>query len=479
MQQMLIARTSTERAHYAVNSLYDTNPDLSARVTATPAQATFLGFTLGAFPALLYLYPYQTVFFIHVLMTLFFMLCVSLRLYAALYANIAHIIPPLKSYRKSDLPEYAVVIALYRESAVIAQLVAVLKRLNWPKSKLKIYFVCEADDEETASAFEKVRLAPNMQIIKVPNLGPRTKPKALMYALPLINAQFVALYDAEDRPHPDQLLEAWQAMEAAGPNCACAQAPLIVASFGGGIMKSLFAFEYAALFRGLIPFLASKKAGFPLGGTSNHFRRSVLEKVGGWDPYNVTEDADLGLRLTRFGYQLIALHRPTFEDAPENVGIWIGQRSRWFKGWMQTWLVMMRSPRAMWAEMTPRAFFVANIMMLGMVASSLFHPILIMSFIGFAISFIFFGAGLPDPYLPLFVLDTANIILGYGAFALLGYVTLRDHEKKQIGYKLLAIPLYWIVMSIAAWRAAIELVWRPHFWQKTPHKPSYQAQGKP
>ena len=174
------------------------------------------------------------------------------------------------------------------------------------------------------------------EIVVVPQGGPRTKPKALSFALPLARGEFVTVYDAEDRPHPGQLREAHATFATAGPELACVQASLVIDNASAGWLPLMFAVEYAALFDGLLPTLAAHAMPLPLGGTSNHFRRAALEAVGGWDPFNVTEDADLGLRFARFGYRALTMPLATHEDAPVTFRAWLNQRTRWFKGWMQT-----------------------------------------------------------------------------------------------------------------------------------------------
>jgi cellulose synthase/poly-beta-1,6-N-acetylglucosamine synthase-like glycosyltransferase len=233
-----------------------------------------------------------------------------------------------------DFPVYSVLVALYKEVDVVPDLLVGLTQLRWPASKLEIKLVCEEDDPETIRAIKAHPLGSRVEVIVVPDTLPRTKPKALSYALPLTSGEFVVLYDAEDRPHPMQLLEAWHRFRDAGPDLACLQAPLQISNRGAGVIANMFGVEYAALFRRLLPWLAENRLMFPLGGTSNHFRRSALDEVGGWDPYNVTEDADLGLRLARFGYRADTISCPTLEDAPEDFRSWRLQRMRWFKGWM-------------------------------------------------------------------------------------------------------------------------------------------------
>jgi cellulose synthase/poly-beta-1,6-N-acetylglucosamine synthase-like glycosyltransferase len=241
-------------------------------------------------------------------------------------------LPPADPARQ---PVYSVLVALYREKEMVPQLLAALGRLQWPRARLEIKLVCEADDDETLAALRGYRLPPTMEIVLVPSALPRTKPKALAYALPLCSGEFVTLYDAEDRPDPLQLVEAWQRFCEEPPEVACLQAPLAVANGGASALSTMFSFEYAALFRGLLPWLARRRLALPLGGTSNHFRRAALDEVGGWDAYNVTEDAELGVRLARYGYRTGVITRPTWEDAPETLAVWLPQRIRWFKGWMR------------------------------------------------------------------------------------------------------------------------------------------------
>lgn len=232
-----------------------------------------------------------------------------------------------------DLPVYSVLVALYKEAEVVPDLLVGLGLLAWPRSKLEIKLVCEQDDAETIAAINVHPLRSFVEVILVPPSLPRTKPKALAYALRLSRGELIVLYDAEDRPHPMQLAEAWQRFQTAGRDLACLQAPLEIANRQENIIANMFGFEYAALFRGLLPWLADNRITLPLGGTSNHFCRDVLEEIGGWDPYNVTEDADVGLRLARHGYRCETLSCPTREQAPADFASWHRQRVRWFKGW--------------------------------------------------------------------------------------------------------------------------------------------------
>lgn len=375
------------------------------------------------------------------------------------------------------LPTYTVLIAIYRESNIIPQLVDAMQRLNWPTSLLDIKLVCEEDDAETRAALDIIDLPPHFEIVLTPALGPRTKPKALTYALAGARGDFLVIYDAEDRPHPDQLKEAYARFQMASPDVVCLQAPLIVANAHESWISSLFALEYAALFRSILPSLSRYKMPLPLGGTSNHFRTEALRHVGAWDPYNVTEDADLGLRLYRAGYRCETLTRPTLEDAPTSPQVWIGQRSRWFKGWLQTWLVLMRHPKAAWQSMGGKAFMVFQLLIGGMLLSALMHPTILV-FLGMAI---FAMLNPPATAIPardtiMFWIDLMNIIGSYLVFLALGGSAMTEHERKQIGWRSITIPFYWLMTSKAAWKAVIELKTKPFFWNKTPHLPRQERQ---
>lgn len=360
------------RAHAMTPQLFS-----ASRVLETP-QAFIIAMGLYAFIASIVNWSTETILALHVCLTLFFFGCVLIRLFAAVGSRRLRF-PEIMPFKRRDLPVYSVLVPLYREQAVVGQLLASLERLNWPRSKLDIKLVCEKDDFDTIAEIRGRTLPSNYELVLVPSGGPRTKPKALNYALQFARGEIIAIFDAEDRPHPDQLLEAWQAFQRGGKQLACVQAPLIIGNFRQNLLTRMFAFEYATLFRGLLPWLASQGLVIPLGGTSNHFRRSCLDQVGGWDAYNVTEDADLGMRLARFGYGIDVITRGTVEDAPVDYSVWHKQRTRWIKGWMQTWLVHGRNPYTTWRELGWWRFVVNQIYTLGIIGSALLHPFMLMT----------------------------------------------------------------------------------------------------
>lgn len=467
LRAALFARIQPLLERIAVYGLFERFPDYSARIVVNAWQGVMLGLMAAAFPVALWADPGATWMAVHCFFTFFFLACVALR-FIALQAALPQRPVPIAPVVESDLPVFSILVALYKEAEVVGDLVRSLDALVWPKGKLEIKLVCEEDDRTTLDALCRIRLPASFEVIEVPPVGPRTKPKALAYALPLVSGEFVTLFDAEDRPDPLQLIQAWQRFQASGPDLACVQAPLEISNRDKGPVALMFSFEYAGLFRGILPWLSRNGLVMPLGGTSNHFRRAVLEEVGGWDPHNVTEDADLGIRLTRFGYRTETITSPTYEEAPETLAAWIPQRTRWFKGWVQTWLVHMRNPLRLLREVGVGSFTIFQITSAGMVVSALAHPFLVLTGLILAIDII-----LDRPMgvwrTLLFAVDIVNIACGYLSFLLLGWQTLDRRERKGFWKIVLLTPVYWVMMSFAAWRAVWQL-WRdPHLWEKTPH----------
>ncbi len=317
----------------ALSRLSTLYPDLSARHVATGAQVA-TGAAIAALVGLaIYILPTPTLIAMNLIGAMFFFGVSVLRFIAAGFTSGRELGAEFDT-GNDDLPVYTVLVPLLGEAHLVPELVAALDRIDWPRDRLDIKLIVEADDPETVAAARAGARAP-YEVIVVPAAKPRTKPKALAFALPFARGEFVAIYDAEDQPHPDQLREAHAIFSRSPPELACLQAAIVVDNSGASWLARLFAIEYSALFDGLLPTLAALGMPLPLGGTSNHFRRRALEEVGGWDPYNVTEDADLGLRLARFGYRSATFDLPTLEEAPSSLGSWMRQRTRWFKGWMR------------------------------------------------------------------------------------------------------------------------------------------------
>ncbi len=470
LRQALLARARPLLAARATRALAFRHPELSASRVADGLQGFLAGAGFTALLAVAAIAPGETIVALHMLAVLFFLCCAALRLGAALRkpAKPESPLPPDCGF----VPTYSILVALYREEEVAAQLVAALDRLQWPRSRLEIKLVCEEDDAETLAALDRIRLPPNFERILVPAIGPRTKPKALAYALPAICGELVAVYDAEDLPHPQQLCEAWQEFERGGPRLACVQAPLRIVNGPANWLTRMFAFEYAALFEGLLPALSTRGTCFPLGGTSNHFRTGILRQLGGWDPYNVTEDADLALRICRRGFHIRTITLATGEDAPDRLKPWFLQRSRWFKGWMQTVMVHWRRPGALFRQLSPASLAVAHILLLGICGSSLAY-LFMPAFIAAMTYKLLMLGGLGPMEKVLLALDVACVVLSWLAFLLLGRRAARG--ERGLFRVASGLPFYWLLISLAAWHALYAILRKPFHWAKTPHRKSAAA----
>ena len=466
----------------SVYQLKQEQPELSAHEQiGTFSQLLFLAFLVTAL-FLTFLMPAVAIVF-NILSIMVFLTIAGLRLAATFTArrlNDAHERTFAQLFTdpivEEEWPSYTILLPLYKEAAVLTDLIRCLSNLDYPRDKLSIQLLVEADDHETWHALKHLKLPPAFAVVSVPVHGPRTKPKALNYALAFVNSDLVVIYDAEDRPHPLQLKEAAMRMREGGQQLACLQGRLAIDNGAAGFLSRQFAVEYAALFDGFLTFLADKELPVPLGGTSNHFRTNILKDVGGWDPYNVTEDADLGLRLKRLGYRIELLKTETWEEAPEKYSQWIRQRTRWFKGWMQTWLVHMRNPLALWRSLGPKSFFIFQTIIGGMLISALIHPIYILSFGLSFLAVMMQAESVSALFWILLSANSVNLLLGYG-----GAMALSYHKAKlRYGYgfaTILAMPIYWLMMTPAAWRALFQLFDDPHHWEKTdhglsPHRPS-------
>ena len=374
---------------------------------------------------------------------------------------------------RDALPRYTILAPLYREARVVPQLLASLAALDYPPEKLDIKILVEADDPETRLAIETMPRHPAISIVVLPEVGPRTKPKALAVGLALARGELVAVFDAEDTPEADQLVQAAESF-AANPNIACLQARLSYRNWRESFLSRQFAIEYAGHFDVLLPFIAWLGIPVALGGTSNHFRIGPLRACGGWDPYNVTEDADLGIRLARFGFRVGVIDSTTYEEAPNRLGAWFHQRMRWMKGWLQTFLVHLRSPSRSLADLGPWGFLGFHATVTTNLVSAAVNP--------FAIGILIwqatgpeFLAGRTGLATMLASVASANLIFGYGAALAKGWVGIWRRPMPGLTAWLLFTPIYWALTTAALLAALFDLVIRPHFWAKTEHGLSMQS----
>lgn len=462
-----VQRSNGDRlANDAARGLQQRWPDYSAGAVRFAGYIlSFLG--IFATAALFYYFSFTQAFLaIELLLALTFLTWAGLRIYACFHRVETNKWRPLT---ERELPTYSILVPLYREAQVVPDLVRSISALNYPREKLDVKLILEPDDEETIAAVQAIHLDPCFEVVIAPRLGPRTKPKALQAALPFARGEFVVIYDAEDRPHPDQLRDAYLVFLTGEERLACVQAKLAIDNARPRFLTEHFRAEYSGLFDVLLPALAHLRLPLPLGGTSNHFRTDALRKAGGWDPHNVTEDADLGIRLARFGYTTGVVDSTTWEEAPDRFMPWLMQRTRWFKGWLQTYIVHMRSPLQLLKQLRLRGFLAFQLLIGGTVLAALVHPI----FLVWLIKDIAFGwlFTMPESLLEMSQKALAFLILisGYLASALLAIVGLRRRRLLLSAWIVLTIPAYWLLLSAAAWRAVWKLIAAPYHWEKTEH----------
>ena len=457
----------------AVERLARRSPEFSAACVITGRQALAGLGSLVVLALLITNWPGPAIAMIGLVLGLICLAVTCLRFVAAAHVGRRAAAPSSVLRQQAgagaDLPVYSVLVPIRDEADMVADLVAGLMRLDWPHDKLDIKMIVEADDTATLEALRLVLPGPPFELVVVPVHPPRTKPKALAYALPFARGEFVTIYDAEDRPHPGQLREAYERLRAGGEELACVQAPIVIDNEGDGAIARQFAVEYAALFDGLLPTLDARQLPMPLGGTSTHFRRSALERVGGWDPFNVTEDADLGIRLARFGYRTGTIALPTLEEAPVGLGTWMNQRTRWYKGWLQTWLVHMRHPLRLGRDLGLRQTVGFNLITTSLLISAIIHPIYLVAVILAVVDpgGVLSAAGPLET--TLLAASLFNLVAAYLAMALLAGRSLALRGRNHLAVALVGLPAYWLLMSAAAYRAVWQLATRPFFWGKTPH----------
>ncbi len=455
--------------HDAVYALAEAEPELCANRTVTRGQMRIFAILAIAAIAAILMWPKVAWAMLAAFLAAAYLANILFRT-ALVWLGAADIFdaPPAPApVADEDLPLYTILVPLYQEANVLPALVQSLSALDYPRERLDIKLVVEADDAETRQALSALDLAACFHTVVVPPSAPRTKPKACNYALRFARGEFTVIFDAEDRPEPDQLKKSVARFRSSPETVGCLQARLNFYNRDENWLTRLFALDYALWFDFLLPGLDAMAVPMPLGGTSNHFRTRVLRAIHGWDPFNVTEDADLGIRLARLGHRATTLDSTTYEEATSRSGDWLKQRSRWLKGYMQTWLVHMRNPRALWKHAGARGFFAFQLFIGGTFVSSLANPLMWTIFLashaaGLAIFSGPFGEVLARA-------SFLSLVAGNTLFVYLAMLGPYRRGWLQLAPYGLTAPLYWLLISAAAYRAAWHLIRRPFHWEKTRH----------
>jgi cellulose synthase/poly-beta-1,6-N-acetylglucosamine synthase-like glycosyltransferase len=399
-------------------------------------------------------------------------------------------------------PRYTVLVPLYHERNVARRILASLAQLDYPREQLEVKFLLEADDAETLDALRTAGIPSWAEAIVVPLGQPKTKPRACNHGLAAARGDYLVIYDAEDRPDPDQLKLAATAFAHLEPRVVCLQAQLAYHNHRQNLLTRWFALEYNVWFRRYLAGLVRLGVPIPLGGTSNHFRTAALRKVGGWDPFNVTEDCDLGVRLAMAGFSTRTLDSTTWEEANSRVGNWLRQRSRWMKGYLVTHLVWGRRPLALVGQLGPwgalgfvlsvfcvPALAALNLVLwlfaaayLALLAIDLAHGYALWQVIAtrdlfherYAWQMWFSGPPTQeDPYWStlsqVFFVASVCLLAGNLAFLLINALAGRRPGQRGLWLAALISPLYWVLISLGAWKGIWQLLTKPHYWEKTLH----------
>jgi cellulose synthase/poly-beta-1,6-N-acetylglucosamine synthase-like glycosyltransferase len=459
----------SELAHRAVNKVPD---ELSCRAWSPKVSRGRLGiallFALPLLAALVFPAWTATVIILWGVLTL---LMTTLLKGLSLAAQVLHSAPaqpaPLKAVPLERLPRVSVMVPLFREERIAEALIRRLSKLTYPKALLEVVLVLEAKDSVTRATLRRTQLPLWMRVIEVPDDGTiTTKPRALNYALDFCRGDIIGIWDAEDAPEPDQLEKVAAHFAHAGPKVACVQGMLDFYNNRSNWLARCFTIEYASWWRMVLPGVEKLGLVLPLGGTTLFFRRPILEKLGGWDAHNVTEDADLGLRLARMGYTTELIPTVTYEEANCRAWPWVKQRSRWLKGYLITYCVHMRRPGQLLRDLGWMRFAGVQAMFLATVSQFAALPLLW--------SFWLLSLGLPHPVVatlgadviwPIAIFFIATEMLNM----LIGMLAVSDRSHRFLVPWVLTLPLYFPLGALACYKALYELATDPFYWDKTQH----------
>lgn len=375
----------------------------------------------------------------------------------------------IEELKADQLPVYSILCPLYKESAVVPQFLKAIEQLDWPKNKLDVLLLLEEDDTATIEAVKQMNLPRYVRIVVVPDSKPKTKPKACNYGLSFAKGEYVVIFDAEDIPDPLQLKKAYLGFQNSAENVICLQAKLNYYNPHQNWLTRFFTAEYSLWFDLTLTGYQSINTSIPLGGTSNHFKTKLLRDLQGWDTFNVTEDADLGIRLFKAGYTTAIIDSVTLEEANSNPRNWIRQRSRWIKGYMQSYLVHTRDFPSFLRTKGIHAFLFQLVVGSKLIFIFL-NPLLWLTTIAYFAAFSIVGPTIELIYLtPAFYVAVISLVFGNFLFLYYYMIGCIKRQQWELVKYVFGIPIYWIMISVGGWVAFYQLLFKPHYWEKTIH----------
>ena len=462
-----------KHSHSAVFGLAELDPEMSAQRVFTPLQVIIIYMLFCALVFGVALAPVKTLITLNVVLTILYL---GNFLFKALLVWVggsgqedssAAIAAEARLLRDEELPVFTILVPMFKEPEVLPILANALRNLDYPLGKLDIKIVLEETDHETIDAAVSLGLEGVFEVLLVPPSHPQTKPKACNYALHYARGDFLVIFDAEDKPEPDQLKKVIAAFRQMPDNTACVQCRLNYYNARENWLTRMFTLDYSLWFDLMLPGLERLRIPIPLGGTSNHFRMLVLRELNAWDPFNVTEDADLGIRLTQKGYRVGVIDSTTYEEANVSIPNWIRQRSRWVKGYMQTFLVHTRRPIHLFRTIGPLGVFGFVAFIGGTFLTGLLNPIFWATFLLWLVV----GSDAIASYFPPVVLylSLLNLLAGNGLLIYLSMVAPFRRRWSDLAPWGLTIVGYWVLMTIASYKALGQLLFNPFYWEKTQH----------
>jgi glycosyltransferase XagB len=467
-------------ADEAANELFRQSPALSARVVFSRSQkvglivgaaVVLLGLVIWTIPTLITIITAVSVAFLASTVFKFF---IAMR--GAKYDVVERVTrEEVEALTDRELPVYTVLVPVFREANIVPQLVGNLGKIDYPADKLEVLVLIEEEDILTREAYLNSNPPPNFHIVTIPKGTPQTKPRACNVGLFFASGEYLVIYDAEDAPDPDQLKKCVVAFSRGGEKTVCVQAALNYFNADENVLTRMFTLEYNYWFDYMLAGLDALDLPIPLGGTSNHFRTSALTELGGWDPYNVTEDADLGIRASALGYRVGVVNSTTMEEANTSIPNFIRQRSRWIKGYMQTSLVHARRPLQLIREIGLRRFASFALLIGGTPLTFLgVIPLYLVTLLS-----IFIPTAWLSPLFPvgLLWLTLVNFIIGNSAMVYLSMMGPYKRGTFNLILWALLNPVYWVLHSVASYKALWQLIFKPHYWEKTEHGLTTQSHG--
>jgi cellulose synthase/poly-beta-1,6-N-acetylglucosamine synthase-like glycosyltransferase len=477
--------------YQALKGLFDRNPDESAYRVLYPWQRNALLliffllyglFLLDGIFALVLVFSAINIFYYIFNPVKFY---ISLRGFSGSQNDFTVTDGEIAALDEGTLPIYTILIPLYKEARILPNILKNISQLDYPRDKLDVKLLLEEVDTETIAEAQRLGLFGNPEVVihpmtleeyrvfltifdpvLVPDADIRTKPRACNQGLYRAKGEYCVIYDAEDDPDPDQLKRAVVLYRRISDDYACIQARLNYYNPNDNLLTRWFTIEYSYWFDYYLQGLDYVGCPMPLGGTSNHFKTKQLSRIGGWDPYNVTEDADLGIRIARRGLKVGMMDSYTFEEANSHLWNWIRQRSRWNKGYVQTYFVHMRKPRKLLEDLGWKQFFLFQVNFGGNVLLPLLNPLLwLITFLTLAVpELLHFRV-----FVLIAVFSITNLFISNWVYVGLHLIAcIKDKMYGQIPYVLL-FPLYWVLISIGAWKGLLQILTDPFYWEKTIH----------